>query len=109
LPGTNGNVAFSLKPTADVTGEGCVPGMGPRNFGPWAKYIRPESRKSTGCDEYQTEVLDNEITWNWFYTSRIRGTDILLYQDGVFGVVPISKNNGKFPIVFIYLLWWMNY
>ena len=30
FPGTNGSVVLSLKPTADVTGEGVVPAMGDR-------------------------------------------------------------------------------
>jgi len=30
LPGWNGSVAFSLNPTAEVTGEGDEPEMGPR-------------------------------------------------------------------------------
>jgi len=30
LPGWNGSVAFSLNPTAEVTGEGEEPEMGPR-------------------------------------------------------------------------------
>ena len=63
LFGTNGIVAFWLKPTAAVTGEGFVPGMGPRNFAPWAKYIRPESRKIARMSNRfgLSEVIDNEI------------------------------------------------
>jgi hypothetical protein len=30
LPGSKGSVAFSLNPTAEVTGGGEVPGLGPR-------------------------------------------------------------------------------
>lgn len=37
FPGTKGRVAFSLKPTAEVTDGGVVPGMGPRYEAFWAK------------------------------------------------------------------------
>lgn len=37
FPGTNGSVAFSLKPTAEVTADGVVPDTGPRYDAFWAK------------------------------------------------------------------------
>jgi len=43
LPGTNGRVAFSLNPTADVGPPGVVPSMGGRLVMFWAKYISAES------------------------------------------------------------------
>jgi len=45
FPGTNGKVAFSLNPTADVTPVGVLPAMGPKYDEFWAKYTRPESRR----------------------------------------------------------------
>ena len=37
FPGTKGRVAFSLKPTAEVTADGDVPEIGPRYDVFWAK------------------------------------------------------------------------
>lgn len=37
FPGWNGSVAFSLKPTADVTADGLVPATGPRYVAFFAK------------------------------------------------------------------------
>ena len=43
---SKGNVAFSLNPTAPVTGSGFVPSIGPRYSVPFAKYITPESARA---------------------------------------------------------------
>ena len=45
FPGWKGRVAFSLNPTALVTGAGFEPAIGPRYVEFWAKYINPDSER----------------------------------------------------------------
>jgi hypothetical protein len=108
LPGSNGRVAFSLKPTALVTGEGLLPAIGARYEPFWEKYTTAESAKSTR--KWSPKVIRpnkntagsyrmGQLTGDRLRSAWIRNAEEMLQKDMMFCVVPVTHHNGELGVV----------
>jgi hypothetical protein len=102
LPGTNGSVAFSLKPTADVTREGLLPAMGGRYVELCTKYMSPESWTSDKWTSTNTDRV--AFTWYRFGAAGVSDADELFHENIMFLVVPVTQNDSIFVVVGMYFL-----
>jgi hypothetical protein len=54
-------------------------------------------------------VVEKRQTWNWLNTIRIGGGDELFEQCGVFGMVPISKDDCELVVVGVHFFGGVKY